>query len=117
SGNGSLEVLIYNHHDNWDMHGEYVVDVDIANLRFEATDVVVQHYRIDAAHSNAYAEWVRQGKPMYPTPEQREAIKARDALEMLEPAQSIPIRAGRVELSFTLPVHAISLLIIAPAPV
>ena len=117
SGTTSVEVLVYNHHDDWDRQGEYSVDVTIANLPFQATEVTVQHYRIDAAHSNAYAEWVRQGKPMYPTPEQREAIKAREALEMLEPAQSIPVRAGRVELSFTLPVHAVSLLIIAPAPV
>jgi hypothetical protein len=37
-------------------------------------------HRIDQSHSNAYAEWVRQGKPMYPAPAQRAAIEARASL-------------------------------------
>lgn len=36
------------------------------------------------------------------------------ALEVLEPARSVPVGAGSIELTFVLPVHAISLLIIAP---
>jgi xylan 1,4-beta-xylosidase len=113
SGGKSLEVLIYNHHDDWDVSGKYDISLEIANLPFEAEDLVLKHYRIDQSHSNAYTEWVRQGKPMYPTAEQRQTIKAHEGLEMLEPPQTIKHDQGRVSLSFKLPVHGISLLILS----
>lgn len=114
SGSKSLEVLIYNHHDDWDVSGEYEVDLDIENLPFDADNLVLKHYRIDQTHSNAYAEWVRQGKPMYPVLGQRAAIKARQGLELLEPPQTTTPHGGKVELNFKMPVHSVSLLVISP---
>jgi len=76
--------------------------------------VRVTHYRIDQAHSNAYSEWLRQGRPMYPAPGQRAAIAARDGLELLEPAQQVRLDAGKLTLNFMLPVHGVSLVCIAP---
>ena len=108
SGGKSLDMLIYNHHDNWDLHGERTVELEIANL--PSGELELRHYRIDAAHSNAYAEWLRQGRPIYPSPEQRAALKAREGLELLEPPRTVAARDGTLRLSFTLPVHAISLL-------
>jgi hypothetical protein len=52
---------------------------------------------------------------MYPAPEQRAAIEARAGLELLEPPRTVTSRAGVVRLSFTMPVHSVSLLRIAPA--
>jgi xylan 1,4-beta-xylosidase len=111
----SLEVLLYNHHDDWDRQAEYTIELEVANLPFERDGLIVTHYRIDQSHSNAYAEWVRQGRPMYPTAEQRAAIEARAGLEQLEPPRAITSHAGKISLSFTMPVHSISLLCIAPA--
>ena len=65
--------------------GEQQIELEIANLPFGETGIMLHHYRIDQTHSNAYAEWVRQGKPMYPAPGQYAAMKARDDLELLEP--------------------------------
>jgi xylan 1,4-beta-xylosidase len=115
SGDSSLHVLIYNHHDDWDRHAEYTIELDIANLPFGGDELLVTHYRIDQSHSNAYAEWVRQGRPMYPAAEQRAAIEARSGLELLEPPQKVTSHAGKLRLSFTMPVHSVSLLSIAPA--
>ena len=114
SGGKSLEVLLYNHHDDWDQCGHETVAVTIENLPFETPHVVLRHYRIDGSHSNAYSEWVRQGKPMYPASGQRAAIKARAGLELLEPPRTLRLDADTLAVSFNLPVHAISLLIIAP---
>jgi xylan 1,4-beta-xylosidase len=113
SGNKSLEVLIYNHHDDWDVSGVYEIDLEIENLPFEEGDLVLRHYRLDQTHSNAYNEWVRQGKPMYLTPGQRAAIKSREGLELLEPPQQMRCYQGKVKLNFGLPAHGISLLMIA----
>jgi xylan 1,4-beta-xylosidase len=112
SGNG-IEVLIYNHHDDWDVTGEVEIALEIENVLLNKQALTLTHYRIDHAHSNAYAEWVRQGKPMYPTPEQRSAIKLREGLEMVEPPQKLALNDGRIKLDFKLPVHSISLLVIA----
>jgi xylan 1,4-beta-xylosidase len=114
SGNKSLETLIYNHHDEWELDAPHTIELEVENLPFANGSLVVKHYRIDQSHSNAYAEWVRQGRPMYPAPGQRAAIKAREGLELLEPPQRILPRDGKVKLSFQLPVHAVSLLVIAP---
>jgi xylan 1,4-beta-xylosidase len=117
SSSSSLEVLIYNHHDDWDRQAEATIELEIANLPFEGAELLVTHYRIDQSHSNAYAEWVRQGRPMYPSAEQRAAIEARAGLELLEPPRKVTNRAGKLVLSFTMPAHSVSLLSIAPAAV
>lgn len=116
AGDATLTILIYNHHDDWALQETHPITVAIENLPFAAPTLSVTHYRIDQEHSNAYAEWVRQGKPMYPTPEQRAAIKARDGLEMVTPAQAVTVEHGQVTLQFDLPVHGVSLLILAPVP-
>jgi len=112
---GQTAVLVYNHHDDWGMAEPYEIRLVIDGLPTVDTPLTMSHYRIDQEHSNAYAEWVRQGRPMYPTPAQREAIKKRDGLELLEPARTVTPIAGTLELSFDLPVHGISLLLIETA--
>ena len=112
--NKSLDTLIYNHHDDWGMSGAYEIDLEIMNLPFKEKDLVLRHYRIDQSHSNACAEWVRQGKPMYPASGQKEAIQSRESLEWLGPPQKIVNDAGKIHLNFKLPVHSISLLVISP---
>ena len=115
SGSKSLTVLVYSHHDDWDLDGNAAVELEVANLPFETTRCRVEHYRVDADHSNPYPEWIRQGKPMYPTAGQMAAIKSRDGLEMLEPPQVVTAWNGKVRLNFTLPIRAVSLLVITPA--
>ena len=88
---------------------------DGGRLPFADQKLTVQHYRIDESHSNAYAEWVRQGKPTYPPPGQLAAIKARDGLELLHAPQEVMVSEGKVTLQFAMPVHSISLLVVTPA--
>ena len=114
SGNKNLTVLVYNHHDDWDLNGDTLVALEVANLPFEAVRYRVEHYRVDADHSNPYAEWIRQGKPMYPTAGQMAAIKVRDGLELLEPPQEVTAWDGKVRLNFSIPIRAVSLLVITP---
>jgi len=53
------------------------------------------------------------GKPMYPAPGQYAAIKTRDGLELLSRRRSL-LMDGKVKISFRLPVHGISLLVVSP---
>ena len=108
----SLAILIYHQHDDWDATGEAEIALEVEKLPFP-DEVYVTHYRIDGEHSNAYTEWVRQGKPIYPTVEQRAAIKARDGLETLSPPQKVTLNGGKISLGFRLPVHGVSLVTVS----
>jgi xylan 1,4-beta-xylosidase len=113
SGQTAVEVLLYCHHDDWDVQSEYDVDVEVRNLPFTGPRVAVSQYRIDQHHSNAYAEWVRQGHPSYPTAAQTRAIKSREGLEPLQPTTDRPLQDGTFTTTITLPVHGIALLRLA----
>ncbi len=113
-GPEEMQLLIYCHHDDWDVQQVFDIDLLLENLPMEGR-VHMEHYRIDAEHSNAYAEWVRQGKPNYPSSGQREAILTRSGLEYCEAPQTLLVHDGRIAHRFQLPVHGISLLRIKKA--
>ena len=108
---GAVQVLLYCHHDDWDVKETYDISLSLTGLPFDS-DARVTHYRIDAEHSNAYAEWVRQGRPNYPADGQYAAIKAQDALSYIAPRSVMAQKDGGLSLSFALPTHGISLLIV-----
>ena len=113
-GEDKMQVLLYCHHDDWDVKESYDIDLEIANLPIDGK-VQIRHLRIDADHSNPYAEWVRQGRPNYPTEGQREAIVARSGLEYCEAPETVLVHEGKLQRKFTLPTHGISLLEIVKA--
>jgi len=113
SGSRSIEIMIYCHHDDWDIKDEYEVELEVVNVPFDSSKVQLRHYRLDREHSNAYAEWVRQGRPDYPTEGQRRAIKAREGLELYEPISEVLLFNKTFRKNITLPVHSVSLLILS----
>jgi xylan 1,4-beta-xylosidase len=114
TGTKSLEALVYCHEDTWEKDEVYPVEFTVENLPFKGP-YQITHYRIDKDHSNAYAEWVRQGKPDYPAGGQYEAIKARDGLELAEPVKKAAAIDGKVKLAFDMPVKSVSLIVINEA--
>ncbi len=110
-----LQILLYCHHDDWDRQETMEISLQLDQLPM-AGKVTVTHDRIDRAHSNACAEWVRQGKPDWPDAAQRAAILARSGLERLREPETAEIRDGRLSLPFALPVHGISLITVRQAP-
>lgn len=74
----------------------------------DGTRAELRHWRIDAAHSNAYSEFIRLGRPKAPTADQIAQIKRRMGLEPLQPPRPVVIQ-GRIELAFELPCNGLSL--------
>jgi xylan 1,4-beta-xylosidase len=71
------------------------------------------HYRVDETHANAYTTWRHLGSPATPTPEQYAALEASSALATLEGAPPVvSIAAGSARIEFSLPRHAVSLLVL-----
>ncbi len=104
-----LQVLLYCHHDDWDRREVFDIELDLEHLSVDG-EAMITHRRIDREHSNACTEWERQGRPDWPTEEQRRAMLARAGLEYAEPPFRKQVCGGRLHLSFPLPVHGISLL-------
>lgn len=104
----SLTVLVWNYHDDDVAAPEAAVNVEIQGLPPSVREVLVHHYRIDEDHSNAYAAWKDLGSPQSPTPEQYAKLKAAGQLQLLDSPRWIA--RSKVDLGFTLPRQAISLL-------
>lgn len=115
---GRTQVLLYSHHDDRDRNRAQEICLQVQNLKgVDGTapkQAAVTHWRIDPDHSNAYAEWRRQGSPLYPDPAQYAAIRARDGLEKLEEDRTVPAEDGTVTLVFSMPEHGVSLIEILP---
>lgn len=114
SGNRSVEILLWNHHDDWEVKGEVTMEIEVLNLPWTGEQVHCRHYRIDEQHSNAYTEWKRQGSPQDPTETQLRVIHSREGLELLEPDHIIPLFKDRFRKTVRLPVQGISLLVLSP---
>ncbi|MBI4623819.1 MAG: hypothetical protein HY736_11470 [Verrucomicrobia bacterium] len=85
------------------------VHVRLAHPWPAGTPATLRHWRIDGAHSNAYAVFTALGRPKEPTAAQVEQIKRRMGIEELEPARSLRLGAS-AELPVELPCNAVSLL-------
>ncbi|MGA2185606.1 MAG: beta-xylosidase [Bryobacteraceae bacterium] len=104
-----VSVLVWNYHDDDVAAPDASVSLALVGLPSGVKRVQVRHYRIDADHSNAWTGWKQMGSPQNPTPEQYARLEAAGQLQMLGSEQSMAAEGGRVNLSFSLPREAVSL--------
>lgn len=109
-----LQAMIFSHEDAWDDSDKSMVEFTAMNLPFSGC-CRLRHYMIDSSHSNAYAEWVRQGRPDYPAGAVYEAIKARDGLELYGPERNVEPKGGKVKYEFDMQPKSVALIVIEPA--
>lgn len=109
--NNETQIVVFSHHNDRDQKESNTVNLVVSNL-MDKKDVTISHYRIDAEHSNAYAEWVRQGSPLYPDDMQYKAIKSRDNLEKLEKDRIVEVTDNKAEITFDIGAHGVSYLVI-----
>jgi xylan 1,4-beta-xylosidase len=81
----------------------------VSGLPTNIKRVLVRHYRIDQEHSNAYTVWKKMGSPQNPTPEQYAQLEAAGQLSLLTSPEWVKSKEGKIELSFSLPRQAVSL--------
>ena len=103
-------VMLWNYHDD-DVAAEGAdVQVTIAGFPAGVKEVLLQHYRIDADHSNAFTVWKAMGSPQSPTPEQYAKLKAAGQLQLLSSPQWLTVKDGKVTIATGLPRQATSLM-------
>jgi len=105
-----VEVLVWNYHDDDVASPAAAVDLKIEGLPAEVKRGLVEHYRVDADHSNAFAAWRSMGVPEPLSPAQTDQLQKAGQLQLLTSPSWLSIDNGTVELRFTLPRQSLSLL-------
>jgi len=104
-----LSMMVWNYHDDDVTAPDASVHLSINGLPSAAARVVLRHYRIDQAHSNAYTLWKQLGSPQSPAPVQYAALESAGQLQLLESPRWMRVRDGKAEVSFSLPRQGLSL--------
>jgi len=108
-GDREMAVMLWNYHDDDVAAPAAPVHLTLAGLPAGAARVLVEHYRIDAGHSNAYTVWQRMGSPQQPTAEQYASLEAAGQLQLLGSPEWMGAKDGKLELRFALPRQGVSL--------
>jgi xylan 1,4-beta-xylosidase len=109
---GRVAILVWHYHDD-DVAGPAAdVRLETSGLPANVREALLTHYRVDQAHSNAYAAWTRMAAPVAPDPEQYAQLKAAGALAVVEKAKRVPVIDGVVPLRFLLPRQGVSLVVL-----
>lgn len=104
----AIAVLVWNYHDD-DLPAQ-ASEIELTIDGVPVDRAIVEHYRIDADHSNAYEAWKKMGSPARPSTDQYHALERAGQLERLEPPRALEARGASVTVMFELPRQAVSLL-------
>ncbi len=108
-----LTLLAWHYHDDDVAGPDAAVTLSLEGLGLKQGKAKLQHFRIDAAHSNAFTAWQRLGSPAAPSPAQYEQLQAASQLTPLAGAPaSLDVAGGRASLQIALPRQAVSLIVI-----
>jgi xylan 1,4-beta-xylosidase len=105
-----IAAMIWNYHDDYLPAPDSPVNLMVGGIPPNVNRVLVRHYRIDEDHSNAYTLWKKMGSPQNPTPQQYAQLEAAGQLTLLTSPRWLSIKGGPVELNFSLPRQAVSLI-------
>ena len=103
-------VMVWNYHDDDVPALGADVQVTVTAIPAGVKKVLLEHYRIDEAHSNSYTAWKKMGSPQAPTPTQYVELKAAGQLQLLTSPTWLDVVNGTVTIETTLPRQAVSLL-------
>ena len=120
-----IEVMVWNYHDDDLAAGRAsvdpasvgpasvdpaLVDLTISGLPDGVARGLLEHFRIDSSHSNAFTAWKVSGSPQSPTADQYKTLESAGQLQLLDSPAWITIDRGTAHLQFTLPRQGLSLL-------
>ena len=103
-------VILWNYHDEDLPVAASQVTVKISGIPAGVTKVLLEHFRIDDTHSNAYTVWLAMGSPQNPTPDQYAQLKSAGQLQTLTSPEWLDVTSGAITVTTTLPREATSLL-------
>ena len=110
TGDRSATVLLWNYGDSAGTSAPAEVAAEVAGVPPAIRRVLVTQYRIDEAHSNAYAVWQGMGSPQSPTAAQIALLRDRAGLELLGSPAWVEVMEGRLTVQTLMPGESVALL-------
>lgn len=114
AGDGGVALLVSLSRDAIYTSGSERIQIGFENLPFREAALV--HYRIDAENANPFAVWETAGAPSTPDRETIKAMRIAQEPVLLPEPRQVRIRHGRLTTAFTLPLHAVNLVMLLPRP-
>jgi xylan 1,4-beta-xylosidase len=102
------DVLLWNYHDDDVAASAAPIELEIEGLP-QVTRALVEHFRIDATHSNAFEVWKAMGSPQQTPEKQYRELEAAGQLQLLASPEWVTQKNGGITLRFDLPRQAVSL--------
>ena len=109
-GDREAAVLVWNYNDVDGEAPDTPTTVSIAGLPPTVHRVLLEHYRLDDTHSNAYTVWKAMGSPQHPTAAQYTTLQAAGQLQLLTSPEYLDVVDGKVTVSTSMPRQGTSLM-------
>ncbi len=103
-------VLLWNYSDDDVLAAPSQVEIAIAGVPAGVTRVLLEQYRIDGNHSDAYALWKEMGSPEAPTAEQYARLISAGQLQTRTSPEWLDVHDGKISVSSDLPRQAVALM-------
>jgi xylan 1,4-beta-xylosidase len=104
-----INILVWNYHDDDLPAGAAPIEMIVRGLASAPGRCLVEDYRIDSTHSNAFTAWKEIGSPQSPSPAQQERLESAGQLQLLHSPTWTTVEQGAVHLEFSLPRQGLSL--------
>lgn len=106
SGSG-IDILLWNYHDADTEAHPTAIALTLSGL--PTHEALTTEYRMDHNHSNAYAEWLKQGSPQSPTADQLVRLEKAARLGVIGRG-SVAVINGTGQINISLPRQGVSLI-------
>lgn len=106
----TVRVLVWNYHDDSNHSAQAEIHLRIEGFPQGVSQLVLEDWRVDHDHSNAFTAWQRMGSPENPSAAQYRQLMAAGQLERLGSARPVAVQDAAVEVTFVEPAQGVALL-------
>jgi xylan 1,4-beta-xylosidase len=104
-----IDILVWNYHDDDVPFPAAAIDLVVTGLPPGTKRGLLEHFRVDSNHSNAFTTWKEMGFPQSPSEDEYKRLESAGQLQLLNSPSWMEIQRGSIELHFTLPRQGFSL--------
>jgi xylan 1,4-beta-xylosidase len=109
-GDHEAAVLTWNYGDEKEPRSAAPTVIEVRGIPAGVHRVLLESFRIDHTHSNAYTAWLAMGSPQTPTATQYKRLKEAGQLELLTSPRWLDVHDGAVIIRANQPYESVSLL-------
>ena len=108
--NRGIEILVWNYHDDDVPFPATSINLSITGLPADEKRALLEHFRVDSDHSNAFTIWKEMGSSQSPSETEYKRLEAAGELQLLNSPTWVKVPQGNIQLHFALPRQGLSLL-------